>query len=208
MPFTLRIAPSASQDRLEQLIAARVEPGADRAAIDRKIWNMFGECWAVMFTDLAGFSRRVEEFGIIHFLQTVFESHRLLVPCIEDHCGILLKLEGDSMMVIFRSADEALKCGIAMQATTNAYNQTRAPEEQVLLCMGIGYGPVLRIGDADVFGAEVNAASKLGEEVAGAGEILVTAAIRDQLTAASCYRYTQVAADLAGEVAAFRVNTT
>jgi len=45
--------------------------------------------------------------------------------------------------------------------------------------VGIGYGDVLRIGDADVFGAEVNAAAKLGEDTAVAGEILVTAAVRD-----------------------------
>ena len=39
---------------------------------------------------------------------------------------------------------------------------------------------MLRIGDVDVFGAEVNAASKLGEDLAQAGEILVTEAVRVQ----------------------------
>jgi len=54
------------------------------------------------------------------------------------------------------------------------YNKDKAPEEQILLCVGLGYGKVLRIGDQDVFGAEVNAASKLGEDTAEAWEILVT----------------------------------
>jgi class 3 adenylate cyclase len=58
------------------------------------------------------------------------------------------------------------------------YNAGQAAEEQVLLCVGLGFGPMLRIGDVDVFGAEVNAASKLGEDVAQAGEILVTEAVR------------------------------
>ncbi len=40
---------------------------------------------------------------------------------------------------------------------------------------------MLRIGDEDVFGAEVNAASKLGEDAAKAWEILVTDAFRAQL---------------------------
>jgi hypothetical protein len=44
----------------------------------------------------------------------------------------------------------------------------------VLLCIGLGYGDVLRIGDSDVFGAEVNAASKLGEDHARPYEIMVT----------------------------------
>ena len=51
-----------------------------------------------------------------------------------------------------------------------------ADEEKVLLCVGIGYGEVLRIGDADIFGAEVNAACKLGEDIAKAGAILITGA--------------------------------
>ena len=47
----------------------------------------------------------------------------------------------------------------------------------MLLCLGIGYGPVILVGDRDVFGAEVNAASKLGEDTAGPGEVLVTEAL-------------------------------
>lgn len=54
------------------------------------------------------------------------------------------------------------------------YNRDLPKEDAVLLCLGLGYGEVLRIGDADVFGAEVNAASKLGEDAAKAGEILMT----------------------------------
>ena len=46
----------------------------------------------------------------------------------------------------------------------------------MLLCVGIGYGEMLRIGDADIFGAEVNAACKLGEDVAKSSEILLTGA--------------------------------
>ena len=61
MPYTWQIATSASQDRLEKLIAERLAPGADRDAIDARIWALFGETWAVMFTDLSGFSRRVAQ---------------------------------------------------------------------------------------------------------------------------------------------------
>jgi len=43
------------------------------------------------------------------------------------------------------------------------------------------FGDVLRIGDSDVWGREVNAASKLGEDTAKSGEILVTGAARAAL---------------------------
>ena len=169
----------ASEERLQKLIAARIEAAADRDSIDQRIWDLFGEEWCIMATDLSGFSRGVAEFGIIHFLQTIFESERILVPVVENHDGILLKVEGDSFFVIFRNVQKAIRASIEMQRTTVRYNAARVPQEHVLLCVGLGFGRVLRIGDADVYGAEVNAASKLGEDIAKAHEILVTKAVRD-----------------------------
>lgn len=182
-PHVRSLATSASLDRLQQLIGERTRPGADKAAIDRRIWDLFGERWAVMFTDLSGFSRQVARFGIIHFLQTISESLRLLSPVLGAHDGILLKVEADSMLVIFRRADSALDCALAMQRACRDYNAAMVPEEQVLLCVGLGYGDMLRIGDEDVFGSEVNAASKLGEDRAKGGEILVTGGFRAELSA-------------------------
>lgn len=182
MTFIRRIITRASEDRLENLIEARLKPGADKAAIDRHIWSLFGERWAVLYTDLSGFSRNVAEFGIVHFLQTIYESHRLLVPIIQDGNGILLKSEGDSLMVIYRNVDDAVRCAIAMQQCCQRHSATLPPEDKVLLCIGIGYGDMLRIGDQDVYGAEVNSACKLGEDVAGAHQILVSSAAASAAT--------------------------
>lgn len=194
-----RIHARGSQDRLDRLIRERLAPGADKARIDQRIWDLFGEDWCVMFTDLSGFSRRVEEFGFIH------EAERLLIPVIEDHEGILLKLEGDSFLVIFRNPQKALKCAVDLQHLLAVYNLDRLPEEQVLLCVGLGYGRVLRIGDSDVFGSEVNAASKLGEDRARAGEILVTGAFRAQCGDVPDTDYIQIDQAPAGAATAFRV---
>jgi class 3 adenylate cyclase len=174
MSYKKQIIVSASEDRLEGLILERLAPGANKEKIDQRIWDLFGEDWAVMFTDLSGFSRHVAKFGIIHFLQTISESQRVLIPVLEDHEGILLKTEGDSFLVIFRNAKRALEAAIAMQKTVATYNVGRPEEEKVLLCVGLGYGHMLRIGDQDVFGEEVNAASKLGEDTAKQGEVLLT----------------------------------
>ena len=168
-----------SEVRLWQLIEARTRPGADVARIDERIWDLFGEDWAVMFTDLAGFSRHVEAFGIIHFLQEIYEQKRYLLPIVAEHDGILVKVEADSFLIIFKRAARAVRCAIEMQRACQALNASRAPEAKLLLCVGIGQGRILRIGDRDVFGHEVNAASKLGEDTAQANEILVTQAARD-----------------------------
>lgn len=183
------IVSGASEDRLERLIGERLKPGADKKKIDERIWDLFGEDWAVMFTDLSGFSRRVAEFGIIHFLQTIQEAERLLLPVIEEHDGILLKVEGDSFLVIFRNPRKALQCSATMQRTLRDYDAGLADEDKVLLCVGLGFGRMLRIGDADVYGSEVNAASKLGEDRAKAWEILVTGGVRDACLAMEGYSF-------------------
>ncbi len=180
MSYRHVIGVGASEDRLEKLIQERLLPGADKEKVDKRIWDLFGEEWCVMFTDLSGFSRGVAKFGIIHFLQTIFESERLLIPVIEDHDGILLKAEGDSLLVIFRNVDKAIQSTLRMHDVLFDYNKDKTPEEQILLCVGLGYGKVLRIGDQDVFGSEVNAASKLGEDTAEAWEILVTSSVKNK----------------------------
>jgi adenylate cyclase len=205
MSFRRRIIHGASEDRLQQLIAARIEAAADRDSIDQRIWDLFGEEWCIMATDLAGFSRNVAEFGIIHFLQTIYESERILIPVIEKHDGILLKVEGDSFFVIFRNVQKAIRASIEMQRTTVRYNAARVPQEHVLLCVGLGFGHVLRIGDADVFGAEVNAASKLGEDIARASEILVTKAVRDAATSIDGISFEPIDDVPPGAEAAFRI---
>jgi class 3 adenylate cyclase len=147
----------------------------------------------------------VEKFGIIHFLQTIIESERILVPVIESHDGIILKVEGDSMLVIFRNPMKAIAGAIEMQRATHRYNKNVPAEEKILLCVGIGYGRMLRIGDSDVFGVEVNSASKLGEDTAKSGEIMVTEAVRKSAEKRAGLSFSPIADVPAGTGKAFLV---
>ena len=172
---------SSPQKRLANLMAARLAPDADKEKIDKRIWDSFGEKWCVMFTDLSGFSRGTEKFGIIHFMQIIFESERLVLPIIDDFDGLLVKSEGDSLLVLFKHPEKAILCCKKIHEVLYEYNKTKSEEEQILFCVGLGYGDILNIGYADVFGAEVNAASKLGEDTANAWEILVTENVKDEV---------------------------
>ena len=194
-----------SEHRLWELIAERARPGADIQAVDRKIWDLFGETWAVMFTDLSGFSRQVEKFGILHFLQIIHEHKQLLTPIIHAHDGILIKIEADSLIVIFRRTGSAVRCAVEMQRVLRKFNETRPPETEVLLCVGIGYGEMLRVGDLDVWGREVNAASKLGEDTAKSGEILITKAAVDTAGAIEGLSFERIEAQVGGSAENYRV---
>jgi adenylate cyclase len=164
----------------EKLMSERLRPGADREAIDRRIREQFEEEWCVMATDLSGFSRGVAELGIIHFLQTIFESERILVPVVKKHGGILLKVEGDSFLVIFGDVQQALRAAMEMQRTVRRYNEGKSQEEHLLLGVGLGFGRVLRIAESEIFGVEMNSACILGESYAKGYEILVTEAVRER----------------------------
>jgi class 3 adenylate cyclase len=194
-----------SEVRLWKLIEERCAPGADLVRIDQRIWDLFGEEWAVLFTDLSGFSRRVAAFGIIHFLQVIFDQKRLLLPVAQRNDGILIKVEADSLLLIFKRASSALRCAVEMQHVCQDYNARRPPEEALLLCVGIGFGRILRIGDTDVFGQEVNAASKLGEDTAKANEILVTAAVRAAADDVTDVTYEKLDLTVPGSAENFRV---
>lgn len=134
-----------------------------------------------MFTDLVGFSRVVEAFGILHFLQLIQESETLFTPLIHGHSGVCIKHEGDSLLIVFDTPQQALDAARSMVEATAAVNPGRAPEDRIDVCIGLGYGTVLCVGDNEVWGAEVNAASKLGEDMAKGGEILVIDTLRQAL---------------------------
>lgn len=207
MSYKRSILTSASEDRLEKLIEERISAATqnEKDAIDKRIWDLFGETWCVMATDLSGFSRHVSTFGITHFLQTILESERLLIPIIEDHDGILLKIEGDSFFVIFRNVEKAVRASLLMQKKLAIYNEKRLDEEKVLLCVGLGYGKVLRVGDEDVYGAEVNAASKLGEDTASSYEILATENVMKACAEMKDVTFQKIESIPPGAHAAFRI---
>ena len=121
---------TTSADRLWKLIEERTQPDANVEDIDARIWDLFGQEWAVMMTDLAGFSRRTAQYGIIHFLQVIWEQQKLLFPVLERHDGLLVKTEADSLLVLFKRPQQAMRCAIELQAVTHQVNRRRKEEEQ------------------------------------------------------------------------------
>ena len=68
-------------------------------------------------------------------------------------------------------------------------NRGRPENEQLRFSYGIGYGDVLDL-DEDMFGLEVNLASKLGEDLAEPGEALLTPSAAAAVSAATLKRLT------------------
>lgn len=91
-----------------------------------------------------------------------------------EHGGTLIKNEADNLIAIFERAEPAVRCAVAIQDAHHRWHATTADEgDRLHVCIGVDYGPFLRLTD-DVFGDAVNLAYKLGEDLASRGEVLVT----------------------------------
>lgn len=150
--------------------------------LDRKAVPKLFEKRAIVFTDTADFTARTERDGILHFLM-LFER---LVPaargCVARARGELVKVEADSFLLRFEDAVSACRGIDALEATLRRLNLGRPANERLRFGYGVGFGEVLDL-EHDVFGLEVNLASKLGEDMARPGEALLTPAAAAALDA-------------------------
>lgn len=163
------------------MIEARTRSGADVAEIDRHIWDLFGEKWCVVFTDMCGFSRRSAHSGIVPFLVLIQKMKKLCQPVWDRHSGFVLKTIADSQIVLFRDARSAVAACVDAQRSLHSHNVEVNEAERIYLGCGLGYGDVLKLGDEDVFGVEVNFAAKLGEDIAGPYEVLATPSVKKKV---------------------------
>lgn len=145
-----------------------------RAKIEKTLWDTFGEEQAVFVLDMSGFSRLTRKFGIIHYLSMVRRMQLTSGPIVQSYDGYMIKFDADNCFALFPAPLNAVNAAIAMQHAFDAANLLTADDLDIRVACGIDYGKILVVGNEDCFGDAVNRASKLGEDVAEAGDILVT----------------------------------
>lgn len=201
--------PIRSEARLYQLIEERMLPGTDVRRVDRRIWNTFGETWAVLVTDLANFAKRAPAFGIIHFLQLIRETRRQIHPAVRDHDGVFVRQDGASFRALFREPADAVRCAIEIQRSCRKLNDRRMPDDHVLLTAGVGFGRLLHVEEGLVYGDELNAATRLASDAAKAHEILLTEPAREGVgDALPEVRFLDLGLAVPGSEQNYRVKTT
>jgi adenylate cyclase len=166
--------PSAQRRRLERLLDSRNEHPERIADVDARIAEAFEQSCAILVLDMCGFSRLTIRHGIVHYLALIRRMQRTVVPLVEEARGRVVKTEADNVFATFAKVSDAVRCARAIQSELARANEVLPADWDVLVGIGIGFGPLLLIGDDDVFGSEMNLASKLGEDLAEAGEILLT----------------------------------
>jgi len=163
-----------SKTRMEKLLQERIEHPERAAEIDEKITKSFGETLAIFVMDMAGFSRQTLRHGIIHFLAQIHRMHSIASPIVESNGGEVIKFEADNVFAVFPDVERAVSAAIELDKSLEAANTMLPDEFDMHGEFGIGYGEILVIENEDIYGSEVNLASKLGEDLAQRGEILLT----------------------------------
>lgn len=134
---------------------------------------------AIVAADVAGYSRLMgaDEEGTIAALR----GHRQAViePKLAEFHGRIANTAGDSFLIEFSSAVDALRCAIDIQAGIAARNADVPEDRRLVLRIGINVGDVVANGD-DLLGDGVNVAARL-EALADSGGICLSRSARDQV---------------------------
>jgi len=162
---------------LHTLLDERTEHPERSAKLDKEIRRRFEKERAIFVLDMSGFSRAVQRYGIIHYLGMIQRMRRIVGPNVEKHGGIVVKFEADNCFAVFPAPDKAVEAARGIQHDLQVANLMTDDESDVHVSVGIGFGTVLLFCD-DMYGNEMNLASKLGEDVAERNEILLTPAAR------------------------------
>lgn len=146
----------------------------DRKKIEEALWADYGAEYAVFVLDMSGFSMLTRKHGIVHYLSMVRRMQLTTEPIVKSYGGIMIKYEADNCFAVFPDPLSAVNAAIAMQHAFTAENLLTSDDLDIHISCGIDYGKILIIGHEDCFGEPVNRASKIGEDLAAAGEIFVT----------------------------------
>lgn len=168
---------------LRRLLSLRNQQPGDAAAIDATIKNAFVRDVGILVLDMCGFSRITARHGIVHFLAMLHQMEQAARPAIAGNGGEVIKQEADNLFAVFATAEQALEAALDTLRALDAMNAVLPPERALHVSAGIGFGPTLVVAHEDLFGPEMNCACKLGEDIAGAGQILLTALAHASLPA-------------------------
>ncbi len=133
---------------------------------------------AIMFTDVAGYTtlgQRNESLSI-----ALIDAQRdLIKPILARHNGREVKTAGDSFLVEFTNALDAVRFAYDIQRATRELNISLPDERRLHLRIGLHLGDITK-SRGDIYGDAVNVASRI-ESLAEDGGVCLTRQVYDQV---------------------------
>ncbi len=174
------------------------EVTTERQTIEKELWADYGAEFAVFVLDMSGFSLLTRKYGIVHYLSMVRRMQLTTEPIVRSYGGSMIKYEADNCFAVFPDPLSAVNAAIAMQYAFAASNILTSDDLDIHISCGIDYGKLLIIGREDCFGDPVNRASKIGEDLANAGEILITRDAMEMIPAEAKVRAREIMISISG----------
>jgi len=133
---------------------------------------------AIMFTDIKGFSQKMAKNETIAF--ELLKTHDALLRVLAAKFdGRVIKSIGDSFMIDFASAVNAVRCAMEAQKRFSHFNKDKSELDKIEIRVGIHLGDVI-IRDEDIIGDGVNIASRI-EAMAGPNRIWISQDVYQQI---------------------------
>ena len=186
------------RQQLRELLFQFNEYPERHAEILAQIHRDFEQTVAVLIMDACGFSRTVHEHGIVHFLSLLERLWRLVGPLVGEFGGRPMREDADNLYAVFPDVRSALECAKAIHERVGIANEPLPASNEIYVALGIGFGPLLLVGEEDAWGDEMNLACKLGEDVAAGGEVLLTEEARRALGDAPADAFETLKLDMSG----------
>lgn len=124
--------------------------------------RVHSEILTVMFIDMVGYTSTTSKLSREEVAQLITDFDQVCVPVIHHFHGFVLKKIGDAFLITFRSATDAILCGIELQKSFS--------KQPVQIRVAIHTGEVVH-KENDIYGDTVNTAARI-EGVAEAGDIM------------------------------------
>jgi adenylate cyclase len=177
-----------------------------RRRIEESIWSEYGAEYAVFVLDMSGFSFMTRKYGIVHYLSMVRRMQLTTEPIVKSYGGTMIKYEADNCFAVFPDPLSAVNAAIAMQHAFTASDLLTSDDLDIYIACGIDYGKLLILEQEDCFGDPVNRASKIGEDIAAAGEILITKEAMEMIPEHVGIRTREITVPISGiELPAYRI---
>ena len=142
---------------------------------ENAFWDKYRWRRAILVLDMTGFTSTSLKVGELQSLLRIFDAQKVCTPVLKEFNADLIRFFADDIVALFEDPMAALDASFEIHRRIRKYNNSGSAYSYATeCCIGIGYGEVLRIGPNLSQGDEMVKASKLGEDIARANEILLT----------------------------------
>lgn len=133
------------------------------------------EILTIMFIDIAGYTKTTARLGReeLDKLHDAFDG--VVHPVFQRFHGNIIKKIGDAFLITFKSATDAIWCGVELQKSFAEYNRINKPKHPMNIRVALHTGEILHRHD-DIYGDAVNTAARI-ESVAHTGDIVFSESV-------------------------------